>query len=205
MGLAEQLAAETVPCEESAQCLNSPESRGGAQTSCHTCKLALAGGGSLNCWRPWKRGLQHPKLAAQKREAGKQRRAAAQEKRKKRDRSRIDVQRQARRAESKTNRSIIENTLNSGRSHKDGDHVSAGRIALDTKLQSGNENPVVRLAELDKVREDATRGGNPIGALVLRNKHGRGVVVFDEADYSRLIEIIMRQAAVIAASLSEGV
>jgi hypothetical protein len=31
------------------------------------------------------------------------------------------------------------------------------------------------------------------------------VVVFDEADYSRLIEIIMRQAAVIAASLSEGV
>jgi hypothetical protein len=40
--------------------------------------------------------------------------------------------------------------------------------------------------------------------LVLRNKHGRGVVVFDEADYSRLIGIIMRQAATIAANLPEG-
>ena len=205
MGLAEHLAAETVACEESALCLNSPESRGGGQASCHSCKLAPAGGGSLNCWRPWKKGLQHPKLVAEKREAGKQRRAAAQEKRAGRSRSKMAVRRQARRAEEQTNRSIIENTVNSGRSHKDGDHVSAGRIALDTKLQSKRVNPVVDLAELDKVREDARRGGNPIGALVLRNMHGRGVVVFDEADYSQLLEIIMRQAAAIAARLTEGV
>ena len=201
MALAEQLAGEVVPCDATDECLNSPQQRGEGQAECRYCKLANAGGGPVNRWRPWKRGRQHPKLIVEKREAGKARRAAAQEKRGKRDRAKMDVQRKARNAERQTNRSIIENTRNSGRTAKDGDHVSAGRISLDTKMQSGNENPVVRLAELDKVREDARRGGNPIGGLVLRNKHGRGVVVFDEVDYSLLIGIIMRQAAVIAAGL----
>jgi hypothetical protein len=201
MGLADQLACEVVPCGVADDCLNSPQQRGEEQAECRHCKLANSGGGSLNYWRPWQRGLQHPKLIVEKREAGKARRAAAQEKRGKRDRAKMDVQRKARNAERQTNRSIIENTRNSGRIAKDGDHVSAGRIGLDTKMQSGNENPVVHLVELDKVREDARRGGNPIGGLVLRNKHGRGVVVFDEVDYSLLIGIIMRQAAVIAAGL----
>jgi hypothetical protein len=204
MGLAEHLAVEVAPCSAAENCLNSPQQRGELQAECRNCRLADAGGGSANRWRPSRRGRQHPKLIVEKREAGKERRAAAQTKRLSRSRAKMDVQRKARDAERQTGRSIIENTRNSGRSARDGDHVSIGRIGLDTKMQSARANPVVDLAELDKVREDARRGGSPIGGLVLRNKHGRGVVVFDEADYSRLIGIIMRQAATIAANLPEG-
>src|ERR1039458_261691 len=127
MGLADQLACEVVPCGVADDCLNSPQQRGEEQAECRHCKLANSGGGSLNYWRPWQRGLQHPKLIVEKREAGKARRAAAQEKRGKRDRAKMDVQRKARNAERQTNRSIIENTRNSGRAGK------AGRAAAQEK------------------------------------------------------------------------
>jgi len=79
---------------------------------------------------------------------------------------------------------------NSGRSNKDGDHVAAGEITLDTKLQSKRTNPVILLHELVKVGEDARRAGNWMGALVLRNMNGIGVVAIAEADFARLIQRI---------------
>jgi hypothetical protein len=53
----------------------------------------------------------------------------------------------------------------------------------------------VNLAELDKVIEDAKRAGNVLGGLVLRNKHDRGVIVFDEKNYAAGLLIVARAMA----------
>ena len=162
---------------------------------CQYCKLASAGGGPMNCWKPWSPGTPHPKLTAEKKQKAQDRREAATAKRKAKSRPKQDLLRRAARAEKQTESNIIAATRNSGRTAQDGDHVHAGRITLDTKLQSGNTHPVVHLDELDKVRGDARRAGNPVGALVLRNKHGRGVVVFDEQDYAQLLLRILQDTA----------
>jgi hypothetical protein len=159
------------------------------------CRLAESGGGPMNAWRPWQQGQVHPKLAAEKKQKAQDRREVAVAKRKAKSRPKRDLARRAARAEEQTNRNIIAATRNSGRTAKDGDAVHAGRITLDTKLQSGNIHPVVHLDELDKVRADARRGGNPIGGLVLRNKHGRAVVVFDEQDYARMLLQLLENTA----------
>lgn len=81
------------------------------------------------------------------------------------DKGKRKVLKLAVRAEKQTERQLIHATKNSGRSNKDGDHVAAGEITLDTKLQSKRTNPVILLHELVKVGEDARRAGNWMGAL----------------------------------------
>lgn len=183
----EQLGGETIPCEQQSDCFNSPIHRGQGQASCYMCKLADHNGGSSILWKPWDKKLKHPKLVQIAREKNAKKVAEILAKKKSIDPKKQILASRAARAEKQTERQIIKATKNSGRSNKDGDHVSAGKITLDTKLQTGNLNPVVKLVELDKVRGDAKRAGNPIGALVLRNKEGRGVVVLDENDYALLV------------------
>jgi hypothetical protein len=196
MGLIQQLAAEIVPCDQVNDCLNSPANRG-EQSQCHYCKLAVSGGGPMICWKPWKQGMPHAVLVAAKQHASRNRNEAAIAKRKTKSRPKQALYKKAVRAEKTTERNFntMASTVNSGRSHKDGDHVLAGRVTLDTKMQSGNSNPVVNLAELDKVRGDAKRAGNLVGALVLRNKHDRGVVVLDETDYAILFTTAVKSMA----------
>jgi hypothetical protein len=98
------------------------------------------------------------------------------------------VNRIAAQAERDTESNIIKATKNSGRSSRDGDHLVAGRITMDTKLQSTRSDPVVRLYELAKVQADAKRAGSLLGCLTLRNKHGVGVVVMSEEDFARMIK-----------------
>jgi hypothetical protein len=150
--------------------------------------------GAQHYWRPINRQIAHPVLRAEKREAARlklQQRVAA---RRDKDRGRQEVLRKAERAERQTEQSIIKATVNSGRQKQDGDHISMGRIVLDTKHQSRRDNPVVMLEQLEKVRADARRNGYSLGALVLRNKHGRGVVVIAEEDYANLVQGVLGHA-----------
>ena len=143
--------------------------------------------GAQHYWRPVNRQIAHPVLRAERRAELRLRLQKRVEVRRGKDRGRQEVLRQAERAERQTERAIIKATVNSGRKKQDGDHISVSRIVLDTKNQPGRDNPVVVLAQLEKVREDARLNGYPLGGLVLRNKQGRGVVVFAEEDYARLL------------------
>jgi hypothetical protein len=130
----------------------------------------------------------HPVLEHEKALARMQKSRDAQQTRLKKDRGKKKVLQRAEAAEQATGKHLnITATKNSGRSNKDGDHIAAGFITLDTKFQSQRENPVVLLSELTKVRQDATRAKMSIGGLVLRNQHGVGVVVFDETDFARVL------------------
>jgi K+/H+ antiporter YhaU regulatory subunit KhtT len=112
---------------------------------------------------------------------------AAQTVRLARDKGKKRIVRKAAKAEKTTEQNIIRSTVNSGRSNKDGDHIAAGSITLDTKMQSTRTDMVVHLEELSKVRDDATRAGNSVGGLVLRNKFGVGVVVIREDDFGKIL------------------
>lgn len=192
------LAAEILECEQATDCLNSREHRG-EQAQCTYCRLAKSGGGPMNCWKPWQQGAQHPLLVAEKKQASSDRREADVEKRRKKSRPKQALLKRAARAENTTEKnfssSMLTSTVNSGRSNKDGDHDLLGRITLDTKMQSGRDNPVVDLGELDKVMQDARRAGNVLGGLVLRNKHDRGVIVFDEKNYAAGLLVVARAMA----------
>jgi hypothetical protein len=135
----------------------------------------------------------------EKKQASRDRLVLSAAKRAKKSRPKQALLRKAVRAEQSTERnfssSMLTSTVNSGRSNKDGDHDLLSRVTLDTKLQSGAGNPVVNLAELDKVMEDAKRAGNVLGGLVLRNKHDRGVVVVDEKNYAAGLLIVARAMA----------
>lgn len=184
--LVEILTAPAVACSEAEKCLNSPENRGEESAECRYCKYADEGGGAADKWKPWNRIAVHPKKLAEKREARQEKLTERAAKRKTVDRGKQKQGRSAARAEKRTERSLIKSTVNSGRSHQDGDHdMGSGRIALDTKEQKTRINPEVDLAELDKIRLQAAKSGHVIGALVIRNKDGRGVLVMDEADYAR--------------------
>ena len=174
-----QLIFEAGPCSESANCFNSG-------SKCDSCRLSPAGG-SQTLWWPRSSAFKHPVLEQEKRDRKFSAQAAKHQAKARRDPGRITLLKKAVRAEEATNRNIIHATKNSGRSNKDGDHVHAGRVTLDTKLQTTRINPVVMVSEVDKVRSDAKRAGMFVGALVLRNRNGRGFVVLDEEDYARLV------------------
>jgi hypothetical protein len=197
MGLIQQLAAEIEECEQAGDCLNSRANRG-EQFQCTYCRLAKSGGGPMVCWKPWKKGTEHPVLVEEKKQASRAKREARAQKRRSKSRPKQSLLKRAARAEKTTelnfNNAVV-STVNSGRSNKDGDHTLAGRVTLDTKMQSGNVHPVVNLAELDKVIEDAKRAGNIMGGLVIRNKFDRGVIVFDEKYYARGIVMLGRAYA----------
>ena len=159
---------------------------------CHQCCLAPTGG-VMNCWRPVDGISKHPVAEALKRQAKDLRLETQRAARLNRSPAKVQMARRARRAEVDTHTDIIRATINSGRKNNDADSVHWGRITLDTKLQSTRDNPEVSLQELDRVREDARRAGNPFGGLVLRNRQGRAVVVFDLADYARLVARIAEE------------
>lgn len=188
MSLIDALSGEPLPCEERDRCLNGSESQQEVENFCYDCRFALKFPGRSNHWRPLKKGEKHPRVVAEKKQKKLVEIQAKQAHKRNRDRGKMRVLSLASRAEKQTERKIIQATRNSGRSNKDGDHVLAGRITLDTKLQTGRVNPVVLVAEVEKVREDARRAGNPIGALVLRNQNGDGFVVLAEEDFALLVK-----------------
>lgn len=181
----------STPCSEDLVCNNGDFIRGN-YSLCAVCRFSPenTGRGMGHCWSPTsparKAKLQHPQLVAEKRKAKLDKRLDKIQKNLQRDIAKRRVSRKAALAEKKTERNIIKATLNSGRRNKDGDHVSLGIITLDTKLQTTRENPVIFLAELEKVRADAIRAGKMIGGLVIRNKHNVGCVVMKEEDYALL-------------------
>jgi hypothetical protein len=174
-------------CDVGDRCLNSIGQLGAGAGKCGICRFAPDNVAQVSYWRPADGKEKHPAAVALKQEKKKQRLVDLRTKKQGTDKNRTALLKLAAKAEQQTEWNLIRATKNSGRSNRDGDHVAAGQITLDTKLQSTREHPVVKLEELAKVREDAKNAGNSIGALVLRNKHGVGVVAIAEADFARLI------------------
>lgn len=188
----------TTPCSVSAQCQSGPEFLTERRAHCPMCKFADDNGGPEHHWRPLT-PTRHPKAVEAKQKAIREKKQAEQAKLANRDPAKRYYSKRAAGAEQKTNTALarygvkIAATRNSGRSCQDGDHlvqfgstVPLQKLTLDTKMQSQVDHPKVLLNELDKVREDAKRAGSLAGALLLRNKFGRGVVVFAEEDFSQL-------------------
>jgi hypothetical protein len=181
-------AFDILQCDQGSNCKSSIELGGSMNTQCHVCRLSPNNEDLPDHhFRPLDPRKPHPILKAEKREAARLKTRAAHDKRMARDRGKVRVYRKATRAEKKTESNIITSTRNSGRVNRDGDHLVDGRITLDTKLQSQREHPVVNLAELRKVRNDAENANSIVGGLILRNKHGVGVVVFAEEDLVTLV------------------
>lgn len=177
-------------CKEGEHCTNSP-SNSSSRAKCNDCRLSPGISPLISLtthhWKPTSHRFIHPVLEKEKRDGKRKKALARQAVRKAKDPAKQARVRAASRAERKTNNAIIKATVNSGRLNRDGDHLLAGDIVLDTKLQSGAENPTVNLHELDKVRADSARNGRRLGALILRNRNGRGVVCIDERDLPKLI------------------
>lgn len=175
---------EPTECSVGISCKNSITTIGKARAQCCDCRLAPDNANVTSSrWRPVSSRDKHPVIEQEKLEAARAKKQASFAKRQGVDRNRRAVGKQAARSEA----AVITATKNSGRSFKDGDFTAAGMITLDNKDQSQLINPVVRLDELQKVRLDAQRAGNPIGGLVLRNKFGVGVVVFLEKDFGSIL------------------
>jgi len=187
-------AEEVTPCELRFNCRNAPEHFISPVGRCHECKWAVSGGGTMNKYRPINRRIKHPLVESEKLrqrlEARRKRRQAERAK----DQSRRRILQKAKQAEKATERKIIAATKNSGRVRQDGDHSARGFFALDTKLQSRRLHPQVDLGELDKIRLQACRNGYPAGALVLRNRAGRGVVVLAEEDFAKVLAALPFQS-----------
>jgi hypothetical protein len=162
---------------------------GGLREKCSLCRLAPGNEDrTTHHWVPVEKLLDpHPVLRDEKTFARIKKSKDAQLKRLGKDRSKVKVLKRAARSEAAVGSAALEATKNSGRSNKDGDWKAGGFVTLDNKDQSNRDNPVVTLSELSKVRQDAVRAGNQIGGLVLRNRHGVGVVVFDEIDFFRVL------------------
>ena len=189
----------TAPCSVESECLNGVSELTESRARCPMCRWALDNGGIENLWRPETKGRKHPAAIKAKLDEKIARAKAKLAQRKNADPKKRYYSARAAGAEEKTNRKLQQSgmsaraTRNSGRADQDGDHLvqftstaPRERLTLDTKLQSDAEHPRVSLAELDKVRGDAGRAGSCAGALLIRNKFGRGVVVFAEEDFNQL-------------------
>lgn len=187
------------PCEVSNFCKNSPKNIGEVRAKCALCRLSPDNleRDMTEYWIPIKLAkdlrIKHPVLEERRRLIKAL--AHMEDLRAKygRDKTKRKVSRLAAQAEKKTEKNIIRATKNSGRSNKDGDHVSMGVITLDTKLQTTRENPVIFLGELEKVRADAMRAGKLMGGLVIRNKNNVGCVVLKEEDYAELTRYFLEK------------
>lgn len=180
------------PCEMDLVCTNGDLMRD-KLAKCALCRFSPEnlGRDMVHYWSPTpparKDRVVHPLLIAEKRKAKADKHFAKVQSKQNLDKSKRKISRLAQNAEKKTEKQIIHATKNSGRRNKDGDHVSIGQVTLDTKLQTTRENPTIFLAELEKVRQDASRAGKFIGGLVIRNKHNVGCVVLKEEDYAVLV------------------
>jgi hypothetical protein len=181
---------QVLPCDVGSECKNSIQRAGYQSGKCGLCRFSPTGPSSgMKYWKP-DAPSKHPLELVEKKERKLDRTKALQVRKLTVSKPKQRILLQAERAERQTERNLIHATKNSGRSNKDGDHVAFGEITLDTKLQSKRSNPVVLLHELYKVGEDAKRAGNWMGALVLRNENGIGVVAMAEADFARLLQRI---------------
>jgi hypothetical protein len=171
------------------RCKNSVQKAGGLREKCSLCRLAPGNEDrTTHHWVPIEKLLDpHPVLRDEKTFQRIKKAKDAQKTRLAKDRSKVKVLKRAVRSEAAVGKAALEATKNSGRSNMDGDWKAGGFVTLDNKDQSNRDHPVVNMAELHKVRQDAVRAGNSIGGLVLRNKHGVGVVVFDETDFFRIL------------------
>lgn len=179
------------PCHLASVCRNSPDYKGEQSASCALCRLSPdnRNSGMTHFWNPIKGAIKkHPDLERERRHNKALIHIENLKSKSNRDKTKIKISRLARYAEKKTEKSIIKATKNSGRSNKDGDHVLYESITLDTKLQTTRSNPIVQLFELDKVRMDAVRAGKIAGGLLIRNKHGVGIIVFSEEDVPILLK-----------------
>ena len=182
---------QVLPCDEWICCGNSITQVGIGAGKCGVCRLSPTGPASgMSFWKPNVPGQKHPGIVAAKQQAKQDRKDELDLKKRSADKGKRKLLVKAVRAEKQTERNLIHATRNSGRANKDGDHVAAGEITLDTKLQSKRDNPIVLLSQIVKVGEDARRAGNWMGALVLRNRNGIGIVAMAEADFARLIQRI---------------
>lgn len=87
-------------------------------------------------------------------------------------------------ASDKAKKDFMSNTVNSGRVDRDVDHfLLGGKIRLDSKYQSKLINHQVKLDELDEARNKAMKFKTDLSGLILWNKDGRSVVVFDYKDW----------------------
>lgn len=188
MSLADQLSGEPLPCDSRERCLNGQEEPRIVESFCFFCRFARNFPGTENHWRPVRKGEKHPDVIKAKLDAKVSRYREKAAKKARRDPAKIETLRKAADAERKTERNAIRATKNSGRSYRDGDQVLFNRVTYDTKLQSNRLNPVVYVEQIEKVRQDARRGANPFGALVLRNQNGHGYVVMAEEDFARLVK-----------------
>lgn len=172
-------------------CKNSKENAGEDRNKCLCCNLAPENVDDLfhyDYWKPVNSMMKHPILEARKTQVRIEETKERAEVRLNVDQKKRKVLTKAVVAEGKTNKNLgIAPTRNSGRTFKDGDHKAGDFITLDTKNQSMRDNPIIRLHELEKVRVDAGRAGNPVGGLVLRNKSGKGFVVFTEEDFKVIL------------------
>lgn len=181
-------------CNMLLYCRNSKMTTGiEAKAKCALCRLSPEniGRDMVHYWQPTDQAREegiskHPVLVAEAANKRFHKRIAKLDAKKRRDPKKRKISRLAALAEKKTEKQIIHATKNSGRRNKDGDHVHADMITLDTKLQTMRENPVIFLKELEKVRDDSKRAGSLIGGLVIRNKNGVGCVVLKEEDYVEL-------------------
>lgn len=173
---------KNTPCLEGEKCKNSPSNC--IRPKCNVCRLSPDAPYFIKevYWKPLNKKFKHRILEEEKRHAKRQQAFAKQAAKKAKDPAKQARLRAAKRAERRTEKGIIKSTRNSGRVNKDGDHLLAGDIVIDTKLQSMAVNPVINLHELDKVREDANRNGKSCGCLAIHNKNGRVIIVLDQRD-----------------------
>lgn len=190
------LIGEPTECSVGSACLNSVSVRGKHQSRCADCRFAPNNDNVTGQhWRPATKGQQHPTAFREKRQKAQEATRKKIVARQGKDRKRQVVLKRATRSEKTTEKNIITATKNSGRSFQDGDHVAGGLITLDTKDQSQLEHPVVRMHELSKVGRDARRAGMLMGGLVLRNKHGVGVVCLAEDDFAYILKRLTAERA----------
>ena len=186
-------STELVECSQANLCRNSLTKSSRAQQKCGVCRLAPGNEGFEQQFWSGIQGAKHPQLEAEKREAKALVNITRHLIRKSKSKPRQNLLKKAVKAEKTTERNIIQSTENSGRLHRDGDHILQGFISLDTKMQSNRIHPVVQLEELNKIALDSKRAGNTLGGLVIRNKFDVGVVVMREEDFAILVAAIKRK------------
>ena len=190
----DQLIQEVEPCNQGSTCRNSILNNPAGQ-KCSVCRLAP---NNQECEQQFWSGIKGAKHSVLEEEKHDKNVKVARDKqlvRLGKDKKRKKLLTKAVRAEASTESSIIRSTVCSGRVNRDSDHiVGDGFLRLDTKMQSKNINPTIRVEELEKACQDAKRGGSSVGGLVIRNKNDQGFIVFREADFSSeiLARIIIR-------------
>jgi hypothetical protein len=160
--------------------------------TCVLCRFDDLDPGIENRYWPLEKAIKHPKLEAEKAAKKREKAYAQLAARQARNKGKQVLQAKARKAEAATERNIIKSTKNSGRVNCDGDHTAAGFFALDTKLQTTRETPQIKWTELQKIRSQAAANSKPVGALVVRGKSGRAVVVIDEDDFGKVLKALLR-------------